>query len=96
MINERSSTNYVALDAECSAFCAYLIGREASEYIRRRYCEAHHRTDLVHQDPSNSFDRFIIRFGQWGILCTRMADIYTRWFYQRSALRTAKHASGSG
>ena len=87
-MNERSSANDVALDVECSAFCAYLVGREASEYIRRRYCEAHHRTDLVHQDYSNSFDRFIIRFGQRGILCTRMADVYTRWFYRRSALRS--------
>jgi hypothetical protein len=87
-MNELLSVNGVALDTECRAFCTYLVGREASEYIRQRYCEAHRRTDLVHQDHSNSFDRFIIRFGHRGILCTRMADIYTRWFYRRSALRS--------
>ncbi len=87
-MNEQSFANDVVLDAECSAFCAYLVGREASEYIRQRYCEAHRRTDLVRQNPSNSFDRFIIRFGQRGILCTRMADVYTRWFYRRSVLRS--------
>jgi hypothetical protein len=87
-MNERSPTHDVALDAECSAFCAYLVGREASEYIRQRYREAHRQTDLVPQDHSNAFDRFIVRFGQRGILCTRMADIYTRWFYRRSALRS--------
>ncbi len=87
-MNERSSAKNVALDTECSAFCAYLVGQEASEYIRQRYCEAHRRTDLVHQDHSDSFDRFIIRFGQRGILCTRMADVYTRWFYRQSALRS--------
>ncbi len=87
-MNERSYANDEALDAECIAFCAYLVGLEASEYIRKRYCEAHRRTKLVHQDHSNSFDRFIIRFGQRSIFCTRMADVYTRWFYRRSALRS--------
>ncbi len=87
-MNEQSFIGDTVLEAECSAFCNYLVGREASEYIRTRYCQAHQRTDLVHQDPSNSFDRFIIRFGQKGILFTRMADIYTRWFYRHSALRS--------
>jgi hypothetical protein len=87
-MNEQSFANDVVLDSECNMFCDYLVGQEPTEYIRRQYCEAHHRTDLVHQDPANSFDCFIIRFGQRGILCTRMADIYTRWFYRRSALRS--------
>ena len=87
-MNERLAADSAALDAECRAFCVYLIGKEASDYIRQRYYEAHRRTDLVHQEPSNSFDRFVIRFGQRGILCARMADVYTRWFYRRSALRS--------
>ena len=87
-MNEQSFANDVVLGAECSVFCAYLVGQEPTEYIRRRYCEAHHRTELIHQDPSNSFDSFIIRFGKRGILCSRMADVYTRWFYRRSALRS--------
>ncbi len=87
-MNDQSFANDTVLGVECRAFCAYLVDREASEYIRQRYCEAHHRTDLIHQDSSNSFDRFIIRFGQRGILCTRMADVYTRWFFRRSALRS--------
>ena len=87
-MNEKSIANDVVLDAECSVFCDYLVGQEPTEYIRQRYCEAHHKTNLIHQDPSNSFDSFIIRFGQRGVLCSRMADVYTRWFYRRSALRS--------
>ena len=87
-MNDQSFANDVVLGAECSVFCAYLVGREPSEYIRGRYREAHHITKLVHQDPSNSFDCFIIRFGQRGIISTRMADVYTRWFFRRSAIRS--------
>lgn len=86
-MSERSSTDDVVLAAECSAFCVYLAGHEPSEYIRRRYCEAHKRTDLIQQDRSNGFDLFIIRFARCGSLCARLADVYTRWFYRRSALR---------
>jgi hypothetical protein len=87
-MTEKIAADSATLNTECRAFCVYLVGREASEYIRQRYCEAHHRTDLVRQNHSNLFDRFIINFGRRGILCTRMADIYTRWFYRKSSLRS--------
>jgi hypothetical protein len=87
-MNEQLSAENKILDKECNAFCVYLVGKKASDYIKQSYREAHYRTDLVLQNHSNSFDHFIIHLGRQGILCTRMADIYTRWFYRRSALRS--------
>jgi hypothetical protein len=86
-MNKQLSADSRILDEECDAFCSYLVGRPADEYIRKRYREAHERTELVPQNRDDTFDSFIIRFAQKGAFCTRLADVYTRWFFRRSALR---------
>lgn len=86
-MNENSHESDHSLVAECRIFSAYLINKEPDEYICAKYCEAHRVHGVVKQNWSDSFDRFIIRLAQRRPAFTRMADVYTRWFYRRSALR---------
>lgn len=75
------------LDAECRAFSVYLTGLQSDEYIRRKYREAHPFTGISERRQMGRFDAFMMRFAQRGKTRTRIADVYTRWFYSRATLR---------
>ena len=75
------------LAVECKAFSAYLTGMDAGDYVRRKYCEAHQITDLIEPVTITRFERYVLRFSCKGILHTRFADIYTRWFHRKNVLR---------
>jgi hypothetical protein len=75
------------LAVECEVFAAYLTGLPAGDYVLEKYREAHRTTDLIGPSAPTPFDRFILRFARRGPLCTKLADIYTRWLYRTCVLR---------
>ena len=85
-MDERTSACRTLTD-ECAALCLYLVGHAPSVYIVTKYCEAHDKSSAEENMPCDRFDRFVLAFARMNTICTKLADIYTRWFYKRSVLR---------
>ncbi len=75
------------LHEECALYCRYLTGLTPSPYITGKYVEGHHVSDIERRLSEDRFDRLLARWSRLGTVPTRIADIYTRWFYRRSVLR---------
>jgi len=71
------SVDHEALDRECAVFCRYLIGQQPSEYVKRKYREAHQSRLFNHvlPDPRDSLLVTLARIGPWS---TKIIDSYAR------------------
>ena len=72
---------------ECRAFCRYLLDTEPTEYVSKKYCDAHHQKGRELDLSSALFDRILGRLSQGNRLCTGLVDAYTRMFCKRSIIR---------
>jgi hypothetical protein len=84
---EKEDLVFNRLCHECNMFCRYLVNTEPSEYVLKKYANAHRMRNTESQFRSTSFDRFLINLSLWNNLCTRLADSYTRVFSKRSVFR---------
>jgi hypothetical protein len=73
------------LDRECDAFARYLAGGEASEYLRRKYREAHAAGVLG--EGASAFDRALAAAARRGPGWARLADVHARVFAPGGLLR---------
>ena len=74
------------LDRECTVFCRYLIGQEASEYVKKKYRAAHHAGSLRHTGECRA-DAFLVKVASVGPWSTKLIDAYTRVFRPFSTVR---------
>ena len=75
------------LEAECDVFARYLTGSGASDYLKRKYREAHAQAQGALGAPSSAFDRALVAVARRGIWCTRSADAHARLFASGGLLR---------
>lgn len=76
-----------ALDSECAVFARYLCGQAPTEYVRRKYREAHERLDVLGEVPTDRFDRVLVALAARRPALTRLADAYARSFAPRARVR---------
>ena len=74
-----------ALERECEVFARYLTGADASDYLRRKYREAHAVGVLGAGD--SAFDRVLVTVARRGPWYTRFADTHARVFANGGLLR---------
>jgi nucleoside-diphosphate-sugar epimerase len=74
-----------ALAAEADAFCKYLVGRAPSDYVRRKYVEAHAGSGSPVRGPS--FDDFLVAYARRGPARARLADAYAAAFSRSGTFR---------
>ena len=76
-----------ALDRECVVFCRYLIGQEPSEYVKRKYREAHQSRSFNHGEHSDPADGLLVKIARIHPWSTNIIDAYTRVFRPFSTVR---------
>ena len=74
------------LDRECSVFSIYLIGEPPSEYVKRKYREAH-QTGLLLDAAAQPAEDFLVRVASIGPWSAKIIDAYTRIFRPFSTVR---------
>lgn len=84
---EKRDLFYEKLRDECRIFCRYLMRMEPSEYVTKKYADAHRVRNADSQFRATAFDRFLIKFSRLNNLCTKLADSYARIFSNRSVFR---------
>ncbi|WHZ24622.1 MAG: hypothetical protein OJF47_003734 [Nitrospira sp.] len=75
------------LNRECELFSEYLIDLRPSDYVLRKYQEAHH---LGHPSVGRSvqrFDHILMRLALRHVFSLRLADTYSGLFYKEALLR---------
>lgn len=75
------------LNRECSVFCRYLIRQNPSEYVQRKYREAHRSGMLARSDDADHSDQFLITIARIHPWTTRLVDVYARVFRKSSVVR---------
>src|SRR5262249_42906532 len=76
-----------ALDRECLAFSAYLIGRRPNEYVLAKYREAHDASGIVGLNGRRFLDRLLVGVAASHTIGAKLVDAYTAIFYKKSAVR---------
>jgi hypothetical protein len=80
------SKSETSIERECRIFTQYLIGCPPSDYVSRKYLEAHRVLAPVFS-KENRFDFFLVRVARTHPTLTKLADSYTRVFVRKSLLR---------
>jgi hypothetical protein len=74
------------LNRECSVFSIYLIGQPPSEYVMKKYREAH-QTGIFRGGAAQPVEDFLVRFASVGPWSTKIIDTYARVFRPFSLVR---------
>jgi hypothetical protein len=74
------------LNRECSVFSIYLIGEPPSEYVKKKYREAH-QTGLLLDVAAQPAEDFLVRVASIGPWSVKIIDVYTRIFRPFSTVR---------
>jgi hypothetical protein len=74
------------LSGECRTFTRYLLAREPTPYVVRKYVEAHRILDVLH--PSGSFDRLLLSMARGPAILRWPASAFARLFAPESALQS--------
>ncbi len=75
------------ISEECHVFVRYLIGQEPSNYILRKYIEAHTIRHISSGIDEPVFDKFLLYVARRHPCLTRMIDTYTCIFLRKSLIR---------
>jgi len=75
------------LDRECAVFARYLCGQPPTDYVRRKYREAHARLDALAKPPADRFDEVLVALARRRPALTRLADAYARMCAPRARVR---------
>lgn len=78
-------TSATELERECDVFARYLTGSGGSDYLWRKYREAHERGVLG--AGSSAFDRSLVAVARRGTWWARLADAHARHFAPAGLLR---------
>ena len=76
-----------ARDAECRAFCRYLLGRAPDAYITGWYRRGHAGMPCHNGAGYDRFDQLLVRFARGGPIAAKVADAYARRFRPFGVLR---------
>ena len=74
------------LNRECSVFSIYLVGEPPSEYVKKKYREAH-QTGLFLDAAAHPAEDFLVRVASIGSWSVKIIDVYTRIFRPVSRVR---------
>ena len=75
------------IDVECRVFSRYLSGRLPDEYISRKYAEAFSPGRQLTRGVESGFENLLLRIAVLHPVCTRAADVYSRFFCSDSVAR---------
>ncbi|WHZ16164.1 MAG: hypothetical protein OJF52_003013 [Nitrospira sp.] len=75
------------LNRECELFSEYLIDLRPSDYVLRKYQEAHHLGHPFAGRPVQLFDHILMRLALRHAFILRLADTYSGLFYKEALLR---------
>lgn len=75
------------LNRECEWFSEYLIDRRPTDYVLRKYREAHHLGHPSAGRPVPLFDHIVMRLALRHAFMLRLADTYSGLFYKEALLR---------
>lgn len=76
-----------ALDRECSIFCEYLIGAKPTDYVLRKYQDAHATGSIGQENKLQPFDRVMLSLASVQPFATRIVDAYASVFFRNSSVR---------
>jgi len=74
------------LNRECSVFSIYLIGEPPSEYVKKKYREAHQTGSLL-DAAAHPAEEFLVRVATIAPWSIKIIDVYTRIFRPFSTIR---------
>lgn len=75
------------LRLECTLFCRYLTGMEATEYVLAKYVAGHAAMPALRDPSLSGLDRALVTAARGGLGPTRRADAYARFFRPGSPIR---------
>ncbi len=75
------------LNRECKLFSEYLIDLGPSDYVLRKYQEAHRLRPPSAGRPVQRFDHILMRLALRHAFMLRLADTYSGLFYKEALLR---------
>lgn len=75
------------LTRECEVLCRYLIDQGPSDYVLRKYREAHSGGHLKATKARDRFEDLLVKVASLSPLTARMVDSYTVLFRPRALIR---------
>ena len=85
---EKSRVHSLTLEKECKVYATYLVGQEPTDYIVRKYSNAHKYTALLDSRNAAAFDQFLLNYSVNHPILMHMMDSYTALFYKKAMLRS--------
>jgi hypothetical protein len=75
------------LSRECAVFCQYLIGKRPTDYIIKKYQEAHKSGSIGKGTELLPFDKLLLTVARIHPLGTQTVDVYAAVFFRNSLVR---------
>lgn len=83
----KQSAELNALDRECLAFSAYLLGQQPNDYVMAKYREAHQTIDIFRRGETAGLDRLFVSLSTAHPLSAKLVDAYTAIFRRKATVR---------
>ena len=74
-------------DRECQVFTQFLVSQNPSEYVIKKYQQAHSNLEVYNGSSADPFELFLVRLALKNRILTRAVDAYASFFHKRSLLR---------
>ena len=85
--HKRKEESRTLFNRECAVFCRYLLGTKPTEYVMRKYEEAHKLGCVDDGMTSDPFDRTLTALAKISPVATRIVDSYAAVFFHNCLLR---------